>query len=76
MRDRNQTVVLAQGSSTWSHLSWRIRISPALVWSITPAVALKAGIGFDLVFPGMFDWLTDSPLGDFQYLSIGAAYRL
>ncbi len=74
--DKNGAVVLAQGSSTWSKLSVRLRLSPALVWSITPMVALKAGIGFDIVFPGVFSWYTDSPLADFQYLTIGAAYRL
>jgi hypothetical protein len=74
--DQNSNVVLAKGSSTWSRLAGRIRISPALLWSITPAVALKAGIGFDIVFPGMFPWYGDSPLADFQYLCLGAAYKM
>jgi hypothetical protein len=73
--DENSVVVIPQGSSVWSRLSPRVRISPALVWSITPSVALKAGLGFDFIFPGMFSWYS-SPLADLQFLSIGAAYRM
>ena len=73
--DRLGAVVLAQGSSTWSDLAARLRVSPAVSWNITPSVAIKAGLGMDLVFPGMFPWYADSPLGDFQYLTVGAAYR-
>lgn len=73
--DHSSNVVLAQGNSVWSNLAGRLRISPAVIWNLTPSVALKAGLGLDLVFPGMFPWYGDSPLGDFQYLTIGAAYR-
>jgi len=73
--DRLGAVVLSQGSSAWSDLAARLRVSPAVSWNITPSVAIKAGLGLDLVFPGMFPWYGDSPLGDFQYLTVGAAYR-
>ena len=73
--DRLGTVVLTQGDSAWSSLAVRLRVSPAVSWNITPSVAIKAGLGLDLVFPGMFPWYGDSPLGDFQYLAVGAAYR-
>ncbi|MGO9310354.1 MAG: hypothetical protein ACLQDL_15210 [Spirochaetia bacterium] len=69
------SVVLAQGSSVWSSLSARIRISPALVWSVTPSVALKGSLGFDFIFPGVFPWY-NSPLADIQFLSVGIAYRI
>ncbi|MGA2640357.1 MAG: hypothetical protein ABSG21_05555 [Spirochaetia bacterium] len=72
--DQNSNIVLAQGSSTWSGLIPKLRISPALVWSITPEVALKGALGFDIYFQ-TFPWYT-SPLGDMQFLSIGFAYRL
>jgi hypothetical protein len=74
--DRNNNIVLAQGSSMWSSLAGRIRLSPGLVWSITPSVALKGSLGFDIIFPGMFPWYSDSPIGSLQFLSIGAAYRM
>jgi hypothetical protein len=73
--DRQGTVVLSEGSSVWSGLTARLRVSPAVSWNITPSVAIKAGLGLDLVFPGMFSWYGDSPLGDLQYLTVGAAYR-
>ncbi len=73
--DQESTVVIPEGSTVWSSLAARIRISPAVVWSITPSIALKAAFGFDFIFPGMFSWY-DSPLADMQYLSIGAAYRM
>jgi hypothetical protein len=73
--DQQSSVVLAQGSSVWSSLTGRVRISPAVVWSMTPSVALKESLGFDLVFPGMFPWY-HSPLADLQFLSIGIAYRI
>jgi len=72
--DQNSNVVLAQGSSKWSGLIPRFRISPSLVWSITPEVALKGALGFDFYF-SPFPWY-NSPLGDLQFLSIGFAYRL
>jgi hypothetical protein len=73
--DGQSNVVLSQGSSTWSNLTPRVRISPALVWSMTPAVALKGALGFDFVFPGAFPWY-DAPLAAFQFLTVGVAYRL
>jgi hypothetical protein len=76
VRDQSGAVVLPQGSSMWSNFSVKLRIAPTLVWSITPTTALKAGLGFDIVFPGMFSWYRDSPLADFQYLCIGAAYKI
>ncbi len=73
--NQQSSVVLAQGSSVWSGLAGRIRISPALVWSMTPSIALKGSLGFDFIFPGVFPWY-NSPLADIQFLSIGIAYRL
>jgi hypothetical protein len=73
--DSKSNVVLAEGSSTWSSLAPRVRISPSLVWCITPSVALKGALGFDFIFPGMFPWY-DSPLADIQFLTVGIAYRL
>jgi hypothetical protein len=75
VKDRNGTVVVPNGSSVWSAISPRVRLSPALVWCITPSIALKGGIAFDIIAPGMFPW-HDSPLGELQFLSIGLAYRL
>jgi hypothetical protein len=73
--DRDGVVELAQGKSTWSKLAGRVRLSPAVVWTLTPSVALKGALGIDLIIPGMFSWY-DSPLGDLQFLTIGVAYRL
>jgi hypothetical protein len=73
--DRDSNVVLAEGSSTWSRLSPRLRVSTALAWIITPSVALKGALGFNFIFPGAFSWY-DSPLADMQFLTIGIAYRL
>jgi hypothetical protein len=75
VRDRNNNVVIPQGSSAWSSIAPRIRISPALIWCITPAIALKGAIALDLIAPNMFPWY-DSPLGDVHVLSLGLAYRL
>jgi hypothetical protein len=73
--DRSSTVVIPQGSDAWSAISLRVRLSPALVWCITPSIALKGAIAFDIIAPKMFPWF-DSPLGGLQLLSIGLAYRL
>jgi len=72
--DKNSVVVIPQGTSRWSSLSPRIRLSPSIMWSITPTVGLKGSIGFDFIFPGL-SWY-DSPLIDLQFLSVGVAYRL
>jgi hypothetical protein len=72
--DKNNNVVIPQGSTVWSSLSPRIRLSPSIMWSITPSVGLKGSIGFDFIVPGL-SWY-DSPLIDLQFLSVGAAYRL
>ena len=76
VKDENQLVALPQGSSTWSALSPRIRIAPSLIWNVSPAIGLKATIGFDFIFPGTFPWYTDSPLADFQFLGLGFAWRM
>jgi hypothetical protein len=75
VRDKNNNVVIPYGSSTWSTISPRVRISPALVWCITPSIALKGGLALDLIAPNAFPWY-DAPLGDLQFVSIGLAYRL
>jgi len=72
--DKNSVVVIPQGSSKWSSLAPRIRLSPSIMWSITPTVGLKGSIGFDFIFSGL-PWY-DSPLLDLQFLSVGVAYRL
>ena len=74
LTDMNGNVALAQGASTWSPLVVRLRIAPSLAWNVTPQLALKTTLGFDIIFPGAFPWY-DSPLADFQFLGLGVAWR-
>jgi hypothetical protein len=75
VRDRDNNVVIPYGSSAWSGIAPRVRLSPALVWCITPSLALKAAIAVDIIVPKLFPWY-DSPIGGLQFLSVGAAWRL
>jgi hypothetical protein len=68
-------VGLALGSSAWSSPAFRLRIAPSLAWNITPSFALKTSLGFDFILPPMFSWQYDSPLGAFQFLGLGVAWR-
>jgi hypothetical protein len=73
VRDRNNNVVIPYGSSVWTAIVPRLHLSPAVVWHLSPALAVKGSVALDFIPPNVFPWY-DSPLSDMQFLSIGISY--